>query len=60
MDELVIVRFEGKMNENFVLIDQKIYKPYIQVDRLGKKVLHEELRKALYVFLRSGLPFGKI
>ena len=59
MDELVIVRFEGKMAEMLVLIDPKIYKPYVQVDRSGKKVLYAKLRKALYGCLRSGLLFWK-
>ena len=37
MNELVIMRFEGEMAGMLVLIDPKIYKPYIQIDRSGKR-----------------------
>ena len=59
VDEHIIVRFDRNMAEMLELIDPKIYKPYVQVDSTGKKVLYAKLKKALYGCLKSGLLFWK-
>ena len=59
VDEHIIVRFDRNMAEMLELIEPKIYKPYIQVDSTGKKVLYAKLKKALYGCLKSGLLFWR-
>ena len=59
MDDAVFVKFQGKMVELLVKIDPKIYRPYVEIDKYGKKVLYAQLHKALYGCLKSGLLFWK-
>lgn len=47
MDELVHVRFTGKMVDLLLEIDEEMYKPCNTVER-GKRVMYVELLKALY------------
>jgi len=47
MDELVHVRFTGKMVELLLEIDRAMYKPCIVLER-GENVMYVELLKALY------------
>ena len=37
MDDIVFVRFEGKMVELLKKIDPKMYRPYVEIDGTGKK-----------------------
>ena len=55
-DEKVIVKFEGKMAELLEMIDPKMYRKYLVVEK-GKKVLYAELAKVLYGILRGALLF---
>jgi Reverse transcriptase (RNA-dependent DNA polymerase) len=56
MDELVHVRFTGKMVELLLEIDQEMYLPYITFER-GEKVMYVELLKALYGTIRAARLF---
>ena len=47
MDELVHVRFEGKMVDKLLEIDQDLYASYVTEEK-GTKVMYVELLKALY------------
>ena len=38
MDDVVFVRFHGKVVELLEKIDQKLYKPYVKIDGTGKRV----------------------
>lgn len=55
-NEKVIVKFEGKMGELLELIDPKMYRKIIIIEK-GKKVLYAELSKVLYGILRGALLF---
>eukprot|EP00978_Attheya_sp_CCMP212_P040803 scaffold226459_cov23-Attheya_sp.AAC.2 len=44
MDELVHMKLEGKMAELLVMLDPKLYRKYIQVEK-GRNVLYVELKK---------------
>lgn len=55
-DEKVVVKFEGKMVELLEMIDPKMYRKYLIVEK-GKKVLYAELAKVLYGILRGALLF---
>lgn len=55
-DETVIVKFEGKMAELLEMIDPKMYRSHVKIER-GKKVLYAELAKVLYGILRGALLF---
>ena len=57
IDEHIIVRFDQTMTKMLEITDPKIYKPYIQIDSTGKKVLYAKLKKALYGCLKYGLLF---
>ena len=59
IDDVVFVKFQGKMVELLVKIDPKICRPYVEIDKSGGKVLYAQLRKALYGCLKSGLLFWK-
>eukprot|EP00178_Gracilaria_changii_P013526 TRINITY_DN381_c1_g1_i1.p1 TRINITY_DN381_c1_g1~~TRINITY_DN381_c1_g1_i1.p1 ORF type:complete len:1004 (-),score=118.29 TRINITY_DN381_c1_g1_i1:1292-3985(-) len=54
--ERVHVRFEGRMAELLALIDPKLYRPNIIMEK-GKPVLYAELQRALYGMLESTLRF---
>lgn len=54
--ERIHVRFEGRMAELLTMINPKLYKPNIVVER-GKPVLYAELKRALYGMLQSALRF---
>lgn len=56
MDELVHMRFTGKMVELLLEIDRGMYEPCIVVER-GEKVMYVELLKALYGTLRAARLF---
>jgi len=56
MDELVHVRFNGRMAELLVEIDPRLYMPYITYEK-GQMVLYVELLKALYGTLRAARLF---
>ena len=36
-----------------------MYKPYVEIDGTGKRVLYAQLKKALFGCLKSGLLFWK-
>lgn len=55
-DECVHVRFVGRMAELLVLIDPKLYRPHVIMEK-GKPVLYAELKRALYGMLQSALRF---
>jgi hypothetical protein len=59
IDELVHVKFEGKIAEMLVRIDPKLYRKYVKNEN-GKTVLYVELRKALYGTLKAALLFWKL
>jgi hypothetical protein len=56
MDELVHVRFTGKMVELLLEIDEQMYSPCVTLER-GEKVMYVELLKALYGTLRAARLF---
>jgi hypothetical protein len=56
MDELVYVRFTGKMVELLLEIDYEMYAPYVTIEN-GEKVMYVELLKALYGTLRAARLF---
>jgi hypothetical protein len=56
MDELVHVRFTGKMVELLIEIDPDMYEPCVVYEN-GEKVLYVELLKALYGTLRAARLF---
>ena len=58
MDDLVHMKFEGKMAELLVKLDPKLYRKFVQVEK-GKNVLYVELKKALYGRLKAALLFWK-
>lgn len=55
-DEKVVVKFEGKMAELLEMIDPKLYRKHLVVEK-GVKVLYAELAKVLYGILRGALLF---
>ena len=56
MDELVHVRFTGKMVDMLIEINHESYAPYITEER-GEKVMYVKLLKALYGTLRAARLF---
>ena len=52
MDELVHVRFAGKMVDLLLEIDPEMYGPCVVIEK-GDKVIYVELLKALYGTLRA-------
>jgi Reverse transcriptase (RNA-dependent DNA polymerase) len=56
MDELVHVRFVGKMAEMLEQLNPKLYRKHVLMEN-GKKVLYAKLKKALYGTLRAALFF---
>jgi hypothetical protein len=56
MDKLVHVKLEGKMAKLLVMIDPKLYRKHVQIEK-GKHILYVESRKALYGTLRASLLF---
>jgi hypothetical protein len=56
MDELVHVRFTGKMVDLLIEIDPFMYEPYV-VEENGERVMYVELLKALYGTLRAARLF---
>ena len=56
MDELVHTRFEGKMVDKLLEIDQDLYASYVTEEK-GKKVMYVELLKALYGTLQAAQLF---
>jgi hypothetical protein len=58
MDNLVHMKFEGKMAELLVKLDPKLYRKFVQVEK-GKNVLYVELKKTLYGTLKAALLFWK-
>lgn len=56
MDELVHVRFTGKMVELLLEIDEDMYAPCVVMER-GEKAMYVELLKALYGTLRAARLF---
>jgi hypothetical protein len=59
IDEVVHVKFEGKIAEMLVRLDPKLYQKYVK-DEHGKAVLYVELLKALYGTLMAALLFWKL
>jgi hypothetical protein len=59
IDKLVHLKLEGKMAELMVMIDPKLYRKHVQIDK-GKHILYVELREALYGTLRALLLFWKL
>jgi hypothetical protein len=59
IDEVVHVKFEGKIAKMLVRMDPQLYQKYIK-DEHGKPVLYVELLKALYGMLRAALLFWKV
>jgi hypothetical protein len=58
MDDLVHMKFEGKMAELLVKLDPKLYRKFVQIEK-GKSVLYVELKKDLYGTLKAALLFWK-
>ena len=56
MDELVHVRFEGKMVELLLEVDEELYRPYVTREK-GKLVMYVELLKALYGTMKAARLF---
>jgi hypothetical protein len=56
IDELVHVRFQGKMVDMLIEIDREMYSPYVVYEH-GEMVLYVELFKALYGTLRAARLF---
>jgi hypothetical protein len=56
MDELVHVRFTGKMTELLLEIDREMYEPCVVMER-GEMVMYVELLKALYGTMRAAQLF---
>jgi hypothetical protein len=56
MDELVHVRFTGKMVDLLLEIDRDMYQPYVVIER-GERVMYVELLKALYGTIRAARLF---
>jgi hypothetical protein len=56
MDELVHVRFTGKMVELLLEIDRSMYEPCVTIEN-GEKVMYVKLLKALYGTLRAARLF---
>jgi hypothetical protein len=56
MDELVHVRFTGKMVNLLLEIDREMYEPYL-TEESGERVMYVELLKALYGTLRAARLF---
>ena len=56
MDELVHVRFTGKMVELLLEIDREMYEPCVATEG-NQKVMYVELLKALYGMLRAARLF---
>jgi hypothetical protein len=48
MDDIVHLKLEGKMVELLVMIDPKLYGPYVHVEN-GKKVMYFDIRKPFTV-----------
>jgi hypothetical protein len=59
IDEVVHVKFEGKIAEMLVKMDPKLYRKYVK-DENGRSVLYVELLKALDGTLRAALLFWKL
>ena len=59
MDEVVHVKFKGKIAKMLVKLDPKLYWRFIK-DKHGKPVLCLELLKALYGTMRAALLFWKL
>jgi hypothetical protein len=59
IDEVVHVKFEGKIAEMLVKLDPKLYRKYVK-DENGKTILYVELLKALYGTLKAALLFWKL
>lgn len=55
-DEKILIRFEGRMAELLAMIDPKLYRQHIAIER-GKSVLYAELKKALYGIIQASLRF---
>ena len=56
MDELVHVRFTGKMVDLLLEIDPEMYGPCVVIEK-GEKVIYIELLKARYGTLRAARLF---
>ena len=56
MDDEVILRFEGKMTELLIEVDEDLYRPYAVTER-GKTVIYVDLLKALYGTLKAAHLF---
>lgn len=54
--EKVIIKFEGRMAEMLAMIDPKLYRPHVMLEK-GKPVLYAELCKVLYGMLQAALKF---
>jgi hypothetical protein len=59
IDEVVHVKFEGKIAEMLVKLDPQLFRKYVK-DENGKSVLYVELLKALYGTLKAALLFWKL
>ena len=56
MDDEVFIRFEGKMTELLIEVDEALYKPYAVMEH-GKTVIYVDLLKALYGTLKAARLF---
>ena len=56
MDNEVILRFEGKMTELLIEVDEDLYRPYAVMEH-GKTVIYVDLLKALYGTLKAACLF---
>lgn len=54
--EQVVIKIEGRMVELLAMIDPKLYRKYIMVEK-GRPVLYAELCKVLYGMLQAALKF---
>ena len=56
MDDEVIIRFEQKMTELLIEVDEDLYRPYAMMEH-GKTVIYVDLLKALYTTLKAAHLF---
>jgi hypothetical protein len=57
LDEDVIMLLKGELAEMMVMVDPKLYRPYVIMTSKGEKLLYVRMKKAMYGLLRSALLF---
>ena len=57
LDVDMIMLQKGELAEMMVMVDPKLYRPYVIVTSKGEKLLYVRMRKAMYGLLQSVLLF---